>query len=268
MTGFKIPKRAKYFLLSNKYDFLAVLFNLVVAWIAFSFRNNQTIFVFSIVVYIISLLFVIYIRIREKDFYFVPLTKSQDADNWIGRGTFKHIKTDNCFSITNSQTGYIYSKCLIWSDYKFSFDFKISNMVIGLILRAVNLSNYIMLQFAQEGINPHIKVNGGWNRMEHSDSRANLTFSKNLKLDKWYHCKIVCEKRTIRITIFDEAKIIFDRHWDIPEGDFKFKLVQYIGDQRTETIALFPVDLDYGSVGFRCDSKEKGLVKNVLIEKI
>lgn len=245
------------------YDFLVVCADMIVAWLAFSIRDNKVIFIISVIVFVLLLLVIIYLRMKEKSFYFVPLKKSQEKDNWIGRGTFEYIKSDNCFSITNSDAGYIFSKSLLWSNYSFTFDFKIINSCLGWILRAIDLSNYIMLQCGTDGINPHIKINGMWRKREHKD--VELSFDKYLSLDKWYRGKLISEKRTVRITILEGESAIFDRHWNIPEK----AIVEYRKKEgETPNHILLPINLDYGTVGFRCWGPEKGLVKNLLIEKL
>jgi hypothetical protein len=193
------------------------------------------------------------------------LTKRKNKDDWIGRGIFEYTRTENCFLITNSDPGYIYSKCLIWSDYKFSFEFKIIKKCLGAILRAVNLSNYVMLQITPSGIRPHIRINGGWKWWECSE--VNLDFENRLSSDKWYTCLFSCEKGSINIKLFDGKNKIFDREWNIPQGSLVFQFKKDEQDLSPINIP-FPINLEYGSIGFRNWDDEKALIKNILIEKI
>ena len=108
----------------------------------------------------------------------------------------------------------------MWSDYRYVFEFKIIRSCLGVILRAINLSNYVMLQIGQTGIRPHIKVNGAWTAWEFKD--VDLDFESNLKLDNWYKCMISCEKDIINIRILKNKNSIFDRDWIIPSGQINF----------------------------------------------
>jgi hypothetical protein len=178
---------------------------------------------------------------------------------------FEYKRTEKSFLITNSESGYIYSRSLTWSDYKVSFDFKILKTCLGAILRAVNLSNYVLLQININGIRPHIRVSGGWFWREAKD--ANLSFNSDLSLDKWYKCILSCEKVSINIKLFDNKNKIFDREWDIPQGSLVFDFKRDENDTNPAKIP-FPITLEYGSIGFRNAGEEKALVRNLLIEKI
>ena len=111
----------------------------------------------------------IYSKTRERDFYFITLRKPKDKEDWIGDGKFQYERTQNAYAITNAPAGVIFSKCLLWSDCKLSFDFKILNTSLGVIVRATNLSNLIALQISETGIKPRIRINGfeqAWNPEE------------------------------------------------------------------------------------------------------
>lgn len=259
-------KKILYFSRSHKYEFLAAIFALVSTAVAFRYSQNQkTLFLLSIVIIFISLGVIIYLRSRDKDFYFIALTRRKDKDDWIGRGQFDYERTQNCFSITNSDPGYIYPKCLTWSDYKFEFRFKIISDCLGAIVRAVNLSNHAMLQIGLDGVRPHIRINGGWSVWEHKD--VGLTFNGKLSRDNWYRCVLSCEKGSINIKIFDEkGGTIIDREWGIPQGNVVFSFRKDEEDVKPVNIP-FPINLEYGSVGFRNWGSEKALIRNVLIEK-
>lgn len=254
-------KRIFYFGKKYKYDILATIFALIL----FSIASQQASFFGSIIVILFYLIIIIFLRFREKDFYFIPLTQRKDKDGWIGMGEFDYLKMYKCFSITKSETGYIYTKCLTWSDYKYSFNFKIINTCVGAIVRAVNLSNYIMLQINANGIRPHIRINGAWRKWEHEES--NLSIERTLSFDKWYKCSIFSEKENLNIKIYDGKKTIFDRGWTIPTGNFIF---QFKGEENgsSQINIPFSINLEYGSVGFRNCGHEKALIKNVLIKKI
>jgi hypothetical protein len=264
-------KKLKYFFRSFKGDFLTAIFAVSSTILALRFAENPKIlFLYSIVITIITLVTFIYLRLREKDFYFIPMTNRKNKDDWFGHGLFEYERNEKCFTITDSDSGYIYSKALIWSDYKFSCEFKIVKQALGIVLRAINLSNYAMLQITPNGIRPHIRVNGnGWYIKECKDAELCFTDPRYfpLSLDKWYRCVFYCEKSTISIKLFEDKVEIFDRKWEIPQG--QSVLFRFPTDKAEESIlSMFPINLEYGSVGFRNDGTEKALVKDLLVEKI
>ena len=259
-------KRTYYFLKNYKYDFIASFFLIGSIIVGYYFHYNQEIpFYVSIGFIIISLVVIIYLRVRDRSFYFIPFTSRKDKDEWIGKGEFEYSRVKKCFHITNTHSGYIFSKCFMWSDYKYIFEFKIIKSCLGIILRAINLSNYVMLQIGQDGIRPHIKVNGAWKVWEHKD--VNLGFENNLKLDNWYKCIISCEKDVINIRIFENKDPIFDRDWIIPSGQINFMFKKDEEDKKPLLIP-FAINLEYGTIGFRNSGYEKALLRNILVERI
>jgi len=259
-------KTFRYFVRNYKYDILTAIFGLLLTVVTFIYAQSQkAIFSLSFVIITFSLILIIYIRFREKDFFFISLLDRKQKDDWIGNGIFEYRRTEKSFLITNSDSGYIYSKSLTWNDYKVSFDFKIVKACLGAILRAVNLSNYVLLQIRIDGIRPHIRVSGGWFWVEPKD--ANLSFDNNLSLDRWYKCILVCEKTSINIKLLDNKKIIFDRGWDIPQGSLFFEFKRDEKDASPAKIP-FPITLEYGSIGFRNAGEEKAVLRNLLVEKI
>ncbi len=257
-------KKIYYFSKTYKYDFLTAFAALILYILAFIFSDNQKILlILSIIITFIFFTIIIYIRFKEKDFYFIPLADRKNKDDWFGKGTFEYERTEKCFLITNSDSGYIYSKSLIWSDYQFSCKFKIISECLGVIVRAINLSNYVMLQITPNGIRPHIRINGGWYSRECHE--VNLCFTTPLSLDRWYKFLFYCEKDTISIKLFEGENEIFDRKWEIPQGSVIFRFTKGEG---TDNVDIpFPINLEYGSIGFRNCGDEKSLVKDLLIEK-
>lgn len=251
-----------YFILNYWKDIIAAI-SAIISIIAKFIWPQQNI-VISISIIFASLIVIIYLRSKEREFYPISLTNRKDKDDWIGNGNFEYSIINKCFFITNADSGYIYSKCLTWSNYKYDFEFKILNKVIGVVVRAVNLSNYVMLQIGYNGIRPHIKVNGGWRVWEISE--ANLCFEKILVPDKWYKCIILVEKNSINIKLLDGKNIIFNREWEIP-SKLIFSFRKDENDQNPIKI-LLPINLEYGSIGFRNCGDEKALIKNILIKKI
>lgn len=222
----------------------------------------------SLIVVVLTLLAIIYFRSRERGFIFSPLTLSKDKDPWVGYGVFQLARVQRAYEITNADPGYIHSEILTWSDYMLSFEFKIANWGgdggLGIIVRANNLANYIMLQIKRGGVGPHIRINGGWKVWQPNE--AGLEFVEPLSLDAWYKCDVYCDKSTITVRLYSERKTIFDRVWEIPRGTLIF---EYKHSEEYQTVHIpLTITLEYGSVGFRNWENEKAFIKNVLVQKI
>ncbi len=262
-------KRIYYFLKSYIADIITALvgvFGVAVAW-----RYGTTISVqqsISLAVVVLSLLAIIYFRSRQRGFIFSPLTWRKDKEPWVGYGTFQFVRVQKAYEITNADPGYIHSEILAWSDYKLSFDFKIAHWGddggLGVIVRANNLANYIMLQIKRGGVGPHIRINSGWAVWQ--PTNAGLEFSESLSLDRWFRCDVYCDKSTITIRLHSGKDVVFDRVWEIPRGPLIFS---YKHSDEDQTVNIpFPITLEYGSVGFREHDIEKAFVKNILVEKL
>lgn len=265
-------KQFYFFVRSHMYEIIVIILELALAWTGFVYKDESIFLIASSFTFFVLLLVIIYLRTRERPLYYLPMSKIKSNEDWIGQGIWQFTKTDRCFEISQSESGYIYPKTLLWDDYSVEFNFKIIKRYIGCILRAINLSNYVMLQFGVEGINPHVKLNGMWYPKKHDDPDVDLSFQGGLSQDKWYYCKLICHHKKIRIIIKNDQELIIDRHWVIPPHVF----VQYIDKEykteaekikNTKTI-LLPADLDYGTFGFRSSGDEKGLIKDILIKKI
>jgi hypothetical protein len=122
-----------------------------------------------------------------------------------------------------------------------------------------------MLQIGRTGIRPHIRINGGWCVWESKE--VDLTF-KELSLDHWYKCRLSCDKGSIGIEFINGNKEqVFNRQWNLPVGNVVFIFKRDDNDNTPVNIPL-PINLEYGSIGFRNSGSEQSLIKNVLIEKI
>ncbi|KKS41296.1 MAG: hypothetical protein UV05_C0057G0005 [candidate division CPR1 bacterium GW2011_GWA2_42_17] len=256
-------KRIYYFFKAYFIDIVVAIIGALGVLFAWIYGQGEVIRqTISLLVIFVTLLIIIYLRSRKKDFLFSALTWRRDKEKWIGYGTFQLSRVCKAYEIVNADPGYIISDGLTWSDYSLSFDFKIGNKCLGVIVRGVNLANYVMLQITQSGIRPHIRINGGWKWWEVNESELEIKISP----DKWYHARISCDKSEIfiKITCSDGAQ--FDRVWNIPTGNLVFNFKKDESD--TGTNIPFPINLEYGSVGFRNWGDEKAFVKNVLVEKI
>ena len=109
-----------------KFDILTSFSTIGLVLLAFLLWQNQlTLMVTSVLMVTIFLLIIIYLKVKEKDFYFISLTKREDKEDWIGDGKFEYSRVSKCFQVTQASPGCIYSKCLNWNDYKYVFEFKL-----------------------------------------------------------------------------------------------------------------------------------------------
>lgn len=252
-------KEIYYFLSSNKFE-------IITAVIAVLLIIASKSIVISILIVFISLLTILFLRTKDKPFFFISLKRRKQKDDWIGSGIFDYNRAEKCFEITQAGDGYIYSNCLVWSDYEIQYDFKILKSCLGLIVRAVNLANYAMLQINLTGVRPHVKINGGWIVWE--AQQADLEYpNQSLSLDKWYSCKVRCLRGAINICIYSEKGEVINREWKLPQGTLLIPFNHRENDPKPVEIP-FPVNLEYGSIGFRDSGHEKALVKNIVIRKI
>ncbi|TRZ64495.1 MAG: hypothetical protein D4Q79_01425 [Spirochaetia bacterium] len=281
VTKFTEPKTIRYFLRRNKIEILTAFFALLGYIINYYFvkRPDYSLFLNASITLVAMAIFVSS-KTKEKDFYFISLKRRSDKDDWIGDGIFQYERTHDAYAITNSHSGVIFPKCLTWSDYKLEFDFKILKTSLGVILRATNLSNLVMLQIFDTGIKAHIRIHGFWQAWDKKETQ--LEFEKKLNLDNWYFCSIQCDKNSIRIRIHEwverpdpedssksylETNQIFDRVWKIPSGNISYTWKRKEITE-PEAVVPFPINLEYGTFGFRNDRTENALIRNVLIEKI
>lgn len=268
LEEFLPEKNTKFFLKKYRIDFFTLLFAIIGYLASYIFLKSPDFsLLVNILITFIATIVLIYSKTKEKEFYFIALKSNSDKEDWLGEGTFQHDRVHGAYSITNSGSGFIFSKCLNWSDYSLDFEFKILNKSLGVILRATNLSNLLMMQIFEDGIKAHIRINGFWQAW--TPAQSGLVFNKKLNLDKWFKCRIQCDKSSIRIRITNkEGHQIFDRVWKIPAGEVNY-LLPVKQDPVTQSVTVpFPINLEYGTVGFRNDGQEKAVVKDMLIEKL
>ncbi len=247
-----------------KYELIAFTVDTFVAYFAFHFRDNVVVFVSSVFILIASLILIIYEKTKDKDFYFISLDKPGDDNDWVGRGTFKYIRNERAYEITNSSVGFIYPKTSLWDDYYFEGDFKILKTSLGLIFRAQNLSNCVMIQIFTDSIKSHLRMNGEW--IVYSDNKTGI----NLSNDCWYKVQSYCEKRKIRIKISSNNKVLLDRHIAIPDNIAVVVRQETSKDDKIqeEIRQVMNVDFDFGSFGLRNYGNESALIKNIYAEKL
>jgi hypothetical protein len=276
------PESTRYFFRRNYIEIFTAL--VAVAGYGANYyyvQKPERSFAINVAISFAAMLIFIYSKTRDRDFYFITLRRTKNKEDWIGDGTFQYERTQKAYSITNAPAGFIFSKCLLWSDYKLNFDFKILKTSLGVIVRATNLSNLVALQISETGIKPSIRINGfqqAWTPEESS-----LQFEKKLNLDNWYVCSVKCDKNSVGIKIFEwverpdpndssetrrEEKMIFDRVWKIPSGNIDYNVGDGLVWEAMKNIIRFPINLDYGTFGFYNADANNALIKDVLIEKL
>lgn len=266
-------RKLGYTLQKHRREFLSSGFTIVSAYVAFAYSNHPgTIFGASVLLTIIFSVITLYLFLQEKDFYFVALDNYTDKENWFGAGTFEFDKTNNAYIITGSDAGYIYSKCLLWGDYILSGEFKMLNKCLGVILRATDLSNYIMLQInkGRKGIRPHIRANGGWIKYEVGETGLAFEKEKNVEDGKWYKFKFTVKGDLVEIYIQDEKDILINKSWKITSGRVSIPVYEKGDDARKSPTHILDITAtyDYGTFGFRSSHEERALIRNVLIRSI
>lgn len=251
-------------------ELLSFAFAILSALVAFVF-STQPGLIFGISILLTTLLstLTLYFLFREKDFYYLALDNYNDQENWFGSGEFKFDKTNNAYLIANTDAGFIFSQCLNWKDYLLEGEFKILNRNLGVIVRATNTSNYVMLQITKNSVRPHIRANGGWLPV-YEVNKTGLSFEKEIKDGKWYKFSFTIKGERAEIKIYDKNEYLINKDWQFIRGNIAvqiFKKGQRDNDSSTHELDI-SVSYDYGSIGFRSSHGESALVRNLLIRAI
>ncbi len=229
-------------------------------------------FISLVILAVTSYLIILFLKHKSRDFYHIFLDKYQDKEGWVGSGSFEYYPNDEAFIIKDSDAGFIFSKCLTWIDYEMKCDFKILKETLGILIRATDLSNKLMLQIniKANGIRPHLWANGGYLVKEPKES--DLEFESKLKEGRWYKLQLKVYKESVKIQIVEKNVIIIEKHWDIPTALLSFPIREKDKNQgdTSNPIGMLDIrkDYSYGTIGFRNGHGEKALVKNLLIRKI
>ena len=217
----------------------------------------------SVGISVVATIVIVTLKARGRDFIWLSMRGREHGEGWIGQGGLSYARIEKGYRITQSNDGVILADTLAWSDYTLRFMFRIEVTSLGVILRAANLGNVVMLQVFQDRIKAHIRVNGAWLVW---DNLPSLTLATPLTLGAWYGCEIACDKRTLRIVINGAGEDRPALSWAIPAGSVLFGAG---GPQSVGTLPTpFAVNYDYGAVGFRNDGPESALVRHVLVERL
>jgi hypothetical protein len=236
----------------------AIVGYIVAAWLV---ESPRLLFGVSIGITIVATAVIMAIKSRERDFIWLSMRGRLHGDGWIGAGGLSFARTEEAYRITQSFDGAILQDTLTWSDYRVRFAFRIDKLSLGVILRAANMGNLVMLQIFQDRIKAHIRVNGVYMSWDYESS---LTFGARLSLGTWYECDICCDKREVRIIISGPNRSENTLSWKIPSGSL---MLRAGSPEVTGTFPVpFMVNYDYGAFGFRNSGEESALVRHVLVE--
>ncbi len=121
-----------------------------------------------------------------------------------------------------------------------------------------------MIQLFNKRLKSHLRVNGEWIVYVDDETKTELN------VDSWYKLKAFCEKRKIRINVFNGDNELLNRHITIPDNMVVVvkQADDKAGDKRDEIKQLLNIDFDFGAIGFRNFGNESALVKNVFVEKL
>lgn len=262
-----------YFLrnhLNETISFIIAIVGTILAYIFYQKPELQALYL--VVLAVTSYLIILFLKLKSRDFYYIFFDKYNDKEDWVGRGTFEYYPNDEAFLIKDSDDGFIFSKSLTWIDYELGFEFKILKDTLGILIRATDLSNKLMLQLniKEKRIRPHLWANGGF--IVQGSKESDLEFETALKENRWYKLNMNVYKDSIKIQISENGKNILEKHWDIPTTLLSFPIRKTDKDQgdTKDPIGMLDIrkDYSYGAVGFRNGHGEKALIRKLLIKKI
>jgi len=252
------------FVRQYKYEFIAFLVNVVTALVSVLLTPPAISLVVVVAVFTLSVFSVIYFKTQDRDFYFLPMNKLGSEQDWVGRGKLSFQRTENCYEITDSDVGFIFPKTSNWDDYKYECDFKIVKKYFGCIVRATNLSNYVMFQLRQDKkIRVHLRISGEWIIIEEPSI-------EKINPNEWYRLETVCDKRKVRVIVrhVSNRKKLVDCYFNIPDVvEVVRKRVDENGKVVEEKYRQI-IDFDFGSVGVRNYPSESAFIKNIYLEKL
>lgn len=246
------------------YDLITLISNLVITVVLFLAISAFWAFILSLFTFTVSTFYIIYLRTKERSFYFYSFDKPGQDTDWVGSGKLGLVRNEKAYEITDSSAGFILPKTLNWDDYNYKLDFKIVRTSLGFIVRAMNLSNSVMFQILENRIKPHLRINGEWIWLDE------MKLEKNLNLDRWYQLVVICEKRKVRIQIWDPKNIaesLFDKTQIIPP-EIKVNRQLDLEGKQVVSDYIQNIDFDFGAIGLRNYPGEVAYIKNLLVEKL
>jgi hypothetical protein len=254
----------RFFFRRYRDDALTLLASIVVYAVSARFvKEPWLLFGLSVGISVLAAIVIVTLKARRRGFIWLSMRGRHHGEGWIGQGGFSYTRIEHGYRITQSHDGVILAHTLAWSDYCLRFMFRLENASLGVIVRAANLGNLVMLQVFVDRIKAHIRVNGAWLNW---DRLPSLSFGAPLALGVWYGCEMSCDKRNVRITINGAGEERPVLNWAIPAG---MVVLGSGGPEISGTLTTpFAVNYDYGAIGFRNDGVESALVRHILVERL
>jgi len=137
-------------------------------------------------------------------------------DNWIYEGDW--TTHDNILSVTKSERGGIIKEGLNWRNYQIEFKAKIRNHDFSFIVRALDLSNYVMVQCQPKRIRPHYRKGGSWQALEE------LAKDTDINPEVFHDIKIIVLDNSL--TLYVDNKEVFKNDsllQNYKKGSFGFR---------------------------------------------
>jgi len=206
--------------------------------------NLQTIWLVAATLFIITL----WIWVSRLNYRFASrFTDNFSGDlqaNWDYEGPWR-IAEKNTLLVTGSDAGGLAKVGATWENYTFTFDARITNTCLGVIVRAQDLNNYYMFQINTDAISPHRRVaipliEDEPKQAEQEQSPDAVPQPRFVKfrigwqifqpptpitppLDKWFKARIVVRGESISVYIDDELRYQQDSFLKIPMGKVGFR---------------------------------------------
>lgn len=164
--------------------------------------------------------------------------------NWDFIGPWR-VAEKNTLLVTGSDAGGLTKVGATWENYTFSFDARITDKCLGVIVRAQDLDNYYMFQINPDKIRPHRRVatpviedDTTQSKQKQSvDESSQARFIKfkvawqvfdsqipiNPPLTDWFRTKIIVRGESVQIYIDNELRFQQESFLKIPMGKVGFR---------------------------------------------
>jgi hypothetical protein len=180
--------------------------------------------------------------------HFVTRFRDNFGENLRTRWDFEggwRIAEKGTLLVTGSDAGGLTKVGATWENYTFTFEARIKDKCLGVIVRGQDLNNYYMFQIHPDKIRPHRRVaiplivkDGGVVFAKEEDQDSDQIQIVNFiaawqifepptnispPLDGWFKVELVVEGESIRIYLDDELQYQQDSFLKIPTGKVGFR---------------------------------------------
>lgn len=219
--------------------------------------------------------------IKDETYHF---KSSHWPSKWIFNGKTETTAEVDELYVQSSRAGCLL-KTHVWKDFRMTFELKFVKHLmkyIGIVFRAEDLENYLMLEVFREdggssdgkpiwksGIKPHIRYKGGW-EMIYREIYNDLDFSD--------FTQVILEVKddTVRLFYKGEPKFtwIVPTHVDVNHIEAgvrqkdEEKKEELIAKEIARNVQEIPFRVAYGKVGFRAHPGQGAIIRNLKIEPL